>query len=208
MCVASPQVKKYRTVSHMILCAESGQKHLQNVLIYFWWASCTLQVSHKKIRKIKNVNMAPDLWILYMCFKPFFTICYIILWEGLQLLVSLNHYQGCCLAVTQKTQGKQERSFECAWYDSFPWLEYFKNVDACFCYACRVFAKDSVKEKTFTETGFSNWKMATETGKGLNKHQNPEVHVRVIACWRESQHRENRGQMVKNCFQHNEVFGC
>ena len=98
----------------------------------------------------------------------------------------------------KKKQGKQERSFQRAWYDSFCWLGYFENVDVCFCYACRVFAKDSVKEKTFTQTGFSNWKTAMETGRGFNKHQNSEVHVRAMACWRERQYRENRGQTVKN----------
>ena len=98
----------------------------------------------------------------------------------------------------KKKQGKRERSFQRAWYDSFCWLGYFENVDVCFCYACRVFAKDSVKEKTFTQTGFSNWKTAMETGRGFNKHQNSEVHVRAMACWRERQYRENRGQTVKN----------
>ena len=35
----------------------------------------------------------------------------------------------------REKQGKRERSFQRAWYDSFSWLEYFENADACFCYA-------------------------------------------------------------------------
>ena len=98
----------------------------------------------------------------------------------------------------KKKQGKRERSFQRAWYGSFSWLEYFKNVDACFCYACRVFAKDSAKEKTFTLTGFSNWKTAMESGRGFSKHQDSEVHIRAMAKWREREYRQNHGQAVKN----------
>ena len=89
----------------------------------------------------------------------------------------------------KKKQGKRERSFQRAWYDSFSWLEYFENVDACFCFTRRVFTKDSVKEKTFTQTGFSNWKTAMKTGRAFNKHQNSKVHVQAMACWRERQYR-------------------
>ena len=56
-------------------------------------------------------------------------------------------------------------------------MTHFENVDACFCYACRIFAKDSAKEKTFTKTGFSNWKTALENDRGFNKHQNSDVHI-------------------------------
>lgn len=49
---------------------------------------------------------------------------------------------------TKKKQEKQERAFQSARYDSLSWLEYFENVDACFCYACRIFARDSDRVKT------------------------------------------------------------
>ena len=71
----------------------------------------------------------------------------------------------------KKKQGNRERSFQSTWHDSFSWLEYFVNVDACFCYPCKMFSNNSIKEKTFIETGFSNWKTAMESGRGFKKHE-------------------------------------
>ena len=34
--------------------------------------------------------------------------------------------------------GKQ-RSFQAQWFEGRPWLEYIKECDAAFCFACRVF---------------------------------------------------------------------
>ena len=65
-----------------------------------------------------------------------------------------------------------------------PWLEYFKDADACFCYPCQMFAKDSTKEKALIESGFSNWKTAMESGKGFKKHEQSEVHMRAMASWK------------------------
>lgn len=100
-----------------------------------------------------------------------------------------------------KKQGKRDRSFQSTWYDAFSWLEYFENVDACFCYPCQMFSKGSTKEKTFVETGFSNWKTAMESGKGLKKHEQSEVHIRAMASWKEKEFREKRGQTVQNLIQ-------
>lgn len=101
----------------------------------------------------------------------------------------------------KKKQGKRDRSFQSTWYDAFSWLEYFENVDACFCYPCQMFSKGSTKEKTFVETGFSNWKTAMESGKGLKKHEQSEVHIRAMASWKEKEFREKRGQTVQNLIQ-------
>ena len=120
-----------------------------------------------------------------------------------------------------KKQGKRDRSFQSTWYDAFSWLEYFENVDACFCYPCQMFSKGSTKEKTFVETGFSNWKTAMESGKGLKKHEQSEVHIRAMASWKEKEFREKwpngtkshpskaRIQdLAKNRIQHYKIFSC
>lgn len=103
----------------------------------------------------------------------------------------------------KKRQGSRERCLQPTWYDSFSWLEYFENVDACLCYPCRIFAKDAVKEKTFIKAGFSNWKTAMETDRGFNKHQKSDVHIRAMASWKEREYRESRGQTVRNLIQLN-----
>ena len=78
------------------------------------------------------------------------------------------------------------------------WLKYFENVDACFCYACRMFAKDSAEGKTFTKTGFSDRKTGLENDRGFNKHQNSEVHIRAMAFRKKREYWEKRGQTVQN----------
>jgi hypothetical protein len=37
-----------------------------------------------------------------------------------------------------------------------------------------------------------------ETGRGFNKRQNSEIHIWVMANWKEKEYRQNRGQRVKN----------
>ena len=64
-----------------------------------------------------------------------------------------------------------------------------------------MFSKDSTKEKTFIETGFSNWKTAMESGKGFKKHEQSEVHKRAMVTWKEKEYREKRGQTVHNLIQ-------
>lgn len=101
----------------------------------------------------------------------------------------------------KKRQGNRDRSFQKTWYDAFPWLEYFEDQDACFCYPCQMFAKGSTKEKTFVVTGFSNWKTAMESGKGFKKHGQSEVHITAMASRKEKEFREKRGQTVQNLIQ-------
>lgn len=55
--------------------------------------------------------------------------------------------------------GGQNRSFSSTYYKEFNWLEYSIKLNACFCYACRLFAVDSGHiEDTFKTAGFNNWK--------------------------------------------------
>lgn len=66
-----------------------------------------------------------------------------------------------------------------------------------------MFANDSAEEKTFTKTGFSNWKTGLENDRGFNKHQNSEVHILAMAFWKKREYREKRGQTVQNQIQLN-----
>jgi hypothetical protein len=61
--------------------------------------------------------------------------------------------------------------------------------------------KNSTKEKTFTKSGFSNWKTAMENGKGFKKHEQSEVHICAMASWKEKEFREKRGLTVQNLIQ-------
>ena len=67
-----------------------------------------------------------------------------------------------------KEVGKQKRSFNPKWFDEFKFLHYREESDSVICHTCAVADKnnllkiDTKKEKTFIETGFSNWKKAIE----------------------------------------------
>uniref|UniRef100_A0A1X7UEZ8 TTF-type domain-containing protein n=1 Tax=Amphimedon queenslandica TaxID=400682 RepID=A0A1X7UEZ8_AMPQE len=57
------------------------------------------------------------------------------------------------------------RSFNPSWFSQYNWLEYFVKRDAAFCFPCRWFGASGIgrsrPEKTFTITGFRDWKHAT-----------------------------------------------
>ena len=67
-----------------------------------------------------------------------------------------------------KEVGKQKRSFNSKWFDGFKFLHYWEESDSAICHTCAVADKNDLlkintkKEKTFVETGFSNWKKAIE----------------------------------------------
>lgn len=72
--------------------------------------------------------------------------------------------------------GKNRRCFQLSWLNKYKWLEYSKNRNAAFCNTCRQFnPKDP--NPTFTTVGFTNWKMAMETGRGFEKHMKSELHL-------------------------------
>ena len=49
--------------------------------------------------------------------------------------------------------GTKLRRFSSDWYKTFEWLEYNKELGACFCFPCRVFVPN-LSEKTFSHMGF------------------------------------------------------
>ena len=57
--------------------------------------------------------------------------------------------------------GKSNRAFNPQWFKTYCWIEYSVQKDAIFCYPCCHFSTGSGRsEKTFTHTGFHDWKHA------------------------------------------------
>lgn len=67
------------------------------------------------------------------------------------------------------------RKFQKNWYNQFPWLEYYAEVNRAFCFPCRLFKNENLgcSEKTYTEIGFQNWKKGVEKFK---THESSEAH--------------------------------
>lgn len=61
------------------------------------------------------------------------------------------------------------------------------TLDACFCYCCRKFTKDSDRDADpcFVSSGFRNWKIALEEARGLIKHESSKNHVNAALRWAE-----------------------
>ncbi|GBN32996.1 Zinc finger MYM-type protein 1 [Araneus ventricosus] len=67
------------------------------------------------------------------------------------------------------------RKFQKNWFDQFPWLEYYEEVNIAFCFPCRMFKNEVLgcSEKAYTEIGFQNWKKGIEKFKS---HESSEAH--------------------------------
>ena len=77
--------------------------------------------------------------------------------------------------------GKQNRSFQPAWFDKFPWLHYDEQSDSVLCFTCikalhLKMISSRKGEAAFTETGFRNWKNGLARNKGFHKHESSECH--------------------------------
>ena len=79
----------------------------------------------------------------------------------------------------------KSRSFNPAWYNAYPWLEYSIQKDACYCYSCRLFCSGcgSKCEQSFTLVGFKDWKHATGKGGVLSKHDSSCAHRKSVLSW-------------------------
>ena len=91
------------------------------------------------------------------------------------------------------------RSFNPAWYKQWPWLEYSVSKDAAFCYPCRMFstsvsASTSRPEKTFSKTGFRDWKHATGAKGILTSCLS---HKEAVVAWEQFQSTQQRGSVAE-----------
>ena len=76
--------------------------------------------------------------------------------------------------------GKQHRSCQSIWFQTFKWLDYDTKNDCVTCFICkRHLSKlgDKQVEAAFTIKGFRNWKKAKVT---FNEHQKSNSHVAAM----------------------------
>lgn len=67
-------------------------------------------------------------------------------------------------------------------------MEYSVQKDAVFCYPCRHFAVSSGRsEKTFTETGFRDWKHTPGRNGILSTHDKCCAHKYAMTAWKQYQ---------------------
>ncbi|KAF3833304.1 hypothetical protein F7725_026969, partial [Dissostichus mawsoni] len=104
----------------------------------------------------------------------------------------------------------QKRTFTKNWFNGRKWLEYSVVADAAFCFPCRKFNTgcSANADKAFTQTGFCNWKCATDSTKGFSRHASSKEHLKCNALWIEYGARSatgsevstlvNEGQLARN----------
>lgn len=94
--------------------------------------------------------------------------------------------------------GKRLRKFQSSWFAGRPWLEYSIKADACFCYPCRKFVNNLIRDRdqAFTQAGFSNWKIALEKSRGFQAHEQSKCHIDSMKSWTEYQNRTNSGKTI------------
>ncbi|CAH1109478.1 unnamed protein product [Psylliodes chrysocephalus] len=103
----------------------------------------------------------------------------LVLVNDLQVLDDLGTFQtGPRQPILEKYPstkvGIQNRSFSAKYFKQYGWVEYSINMDAIFCFCCRIFGKEEVNEPIFTKTGFKNWKKIAEK---LSKHSEGKAHI-------------------------------
>ena len=93
--------------------------------------------------------------------------------------------------------GHQKRSFNDAWYASFPWIEYYPDSDSVTCYPCKQFKKlISAGGDTFSSGGFQHWKHALEKKRGFNRHEESNRHKQAMSHWSEYKVRKSSATSV------------
>ena len=84
--------------------------------------------------------------------------------------------------------GKSNRAFNPQWFKTYCWIEYSVQKDAIFCYPCCHFSTGSGRsEKTFTHTGFHDWKHALGRHGILPSHDKCSSHKQAMAAWKQYQ---------------------
>lgn len=70
-----------------------------------------------------------------------------------------GHYKS--ILDPRSLQNTKKRSFQKNWYDIFDWLEYSDASDTGFCFSCRCFKgngiKNSYSDTAFSSNGFKAW---------------------------------------------------
>ena len=94
-------------------------------------------------------------------------------------------------SITKKRQGKQNHSFQTAWFDQHKWLIYCVMRNKVFCSSCRAAVSrgliDPNNKTHFVTGGFENWKKAKQRFK---EHEHCQMHreacMKLQSCRRPS----------------------
>lgn len=86
------------------------------------------------------------------------------------------------------------RSFQPIWIEKYNnWIEYSKQKDKVYCYACRQFGIGKAND-IFSGIGYSGWKRALTAGGGFQKHEASTFHINSMLSWKEKQSRTDSNQ--------------
>ena len=81
--------------------------------------------------------------------------------------------------IRPKEKKNQKVYFQSKWFKTYPWLHYDEEKGGVLCFECSraeangILNLIKVKEPTFIDSGFSNWKKATQR---FESHQSSECH--------------------------------
>ena len=96
-------------------------------------------------------------------------------------------------------KGNKQRSFQSECYRLYCWLEYSKEKDAAYCYACRHFTTEPGKYwETFTKCGFRDWKHAMGKDGIISCHDRCKTHMQAMISWQEYKRNKESGTSVVN----------
>lgn len=80
------------------------------------------------------------------------------------------------------------RKFSAHYYKTYEWIEYSKNLNSVFCFACRHFSMGTLRagetagKRAFIESGFCKWK---DSSALLKQHDGSERHRHCMSAWTE-----------------------
>uniref|UniRef100_A0A667Z4Q8 TTF-type domain-containing protein n=1 Tax=Myripristis murdjan TaxID=586833 RepID=A0A667Z4Q8_9TELE len=81
------------------------------------------------------------------------------------------------------------------------WLEYSRNCESAYCFACRHLSLPNTPETPFTaQGGYSNWKKAMYKDGGFKWHEKSEGHVNAMFAWSEYKKKYSHRFFYTRCF--------
>lgn len=97
--------------------------------------------------------------------------------------------------------GNKLRAFSAYYYEKYSWLEYSIADDKIYCFVCRHFSKETIRDQNekFTKSGFNNWK---KTSEALCKHSQATTHIQCTEKHIAYQHHQKSNVYDKVISQH------
>ena len=97
--------------------------------------------------------------------------------------VSLN--QPVNFKYPKKEYKDNNQSFQPQWYKRWKWLHLNEQNNSVTCYVCwhahlHHMLPNMKIDDAFIESGYTNWKNATDTKKGFNQHEKSAVHRSAV----------------------------